>query len=112
MDDGARCGCVAVWQKGPGEGYHAAKADALRICPTLRCHRVMFQDGRRVAGYFVEDGRGSEFTSAVLARDAWNNAFFALGGRFEGSKAIIPKLTIASKRARHGARRKIRHRRA
>lgn len=59
-----------MFQRGPGEGYQAAKADALAIDNTLRCKRVD-------RGYAVM--RGERCLGAGRnARDAWNDALETL----------------------------------
>lgn len=55
-----------MFQKGPGEGYMAAKADVLRCRPQAKCHRyehgyAIYVDGKLIAG-------------GATARHAWNNA--------------------------------------
>ena len=79
-----------AWQKGPGEGYHAAKDDALAINPKLKCVRVCHRDGSQ-AGFVIEDERGRNLGTGLQARDAWNAAFFKLGGAFENGRAILPR---------------------
>lgn len=83
-----------AWQKGPGEGFHAAKDDALTINPQLRCRairRASYPGGQaKFFGYIVEDKTGRVIGRDVKqARDAWADAFFKLGGRYEGGKAIF-----------------------
>lgn len=60
-----------MFQRGPGEGYHAAKDYVLASEPGCRCRKV--RDGHRVVGFIVERenkiiGRGRS------AREAWNDA--------------------------------------
>lgn len=64
-----------AFQRGPGEGYHAAKAAALRIDPSLRC-RALVWDGR-IDGYVVERG-GALLGTGRIARDAWGDALSKL----------------------------------
>lgn len=74
-------GGEVVFQKGPGEGYGAAKREALAIEPGLRCYRatefvrapfyVVLRGGRIGVGKRVGDG-------GKLARDAWAAAVVAL----------------------------------
>lgn len=59
-------------QKGPGEGYMAAKADVLTRHPSLRCV-ARYWDGR-VDGYVVKDGSGGVLGTGRSAREAWNAA--------------------------------------
>lgn len=59
-----------MFQNGPGEGYHAAKADALALDPTLKCRRV----GRE---YAVMKGDRCLGTGRI-ARVAWNEALDTL----------------------------------
>lgn len=85
-----------AWQKGPGEGYHAAKNDALAINPKLRCRlisRPSYEGGpARRYGFVVEDGAGKVIgKSAHQSRDAWGDAFFKLGGKYEKGIAVLPK---------------------
>jgi hypothetical protein len=78
-----------MWQKGPGEGFHAAKDDALAINPRLRCRAVMY--GSHRIGFVVEDETGKTIgKDPYQARDAWASAFFKLGGRFEKGQAVLP----------------------
>ena len=81
-----------AWQKGPGIGFHAAKDDALRIDPSLKCRAVWYHNGarRERVGYVVENKNGKTIGKGLLSRDAWSNAFFALGGRFHKGNAIFP----------------------
>lgn len=84
-----------AWQKGPGEGFHAAKEDALAINPKLRCKAVRRASHHggvpRLYGYIVEDETGKKIGQSVTqARDAWADAFFKLGGRYHAGRAIIP----------------------
>jgi len=59
-----------MFQRGPGEGYMAAKADALAIDKTLRCKKTD-------RGYGVM--RGDRCLGAGrIARDAWNEALESL----------------------------------
>lgn len=84
-----------MWQKGPGEGFHAAKDDALAINPKLKCRairRAGYHGGpARLYGYVVEDETGKVIgKSASQARDAWGAAFFALGGSYKFGRAVLP----------------------
>lgn len=56
-----------MWQRGPGEGFHAAKDDALHLDPTLRCQRSHY-DGWRM---YVVLRDGKVIGSGNQARDAW-----------------------------------------
>lgn len=84
-----------AWQKGPGEGYNAAKADALRINPRLRCRAIYYQrvegDPRKLVGFVVEDEAGKPVGRGLLSRDAWGQAFLKLGGRYVCGVAVFPK---------------------
>lgn len=85
-----------AWQKGPGEGYHAAKDAALAINPRLKCRairRATYDGGpERLYGYVVEDEKGKVIGKDVKqARDAWSDAFFKLGGKFTFGEVILPK---------------------
>ena len=68
-------------QRGPGEGYHAAKGDALALAPHLEC-RACWQ-GRRIAGYTVTNKAGRVFGSGRSAREAWGVALENLRRRLE-----------------------------
>jgi hypothetical protein len=77
-----------MWQRGPGEGYMAAKDDALAINPKLKC-----RSGKPwgIAAFWIEDETGKRIGEpGRLARDAWGNAFLALGGKYVGKKTIFP----------------------
>lgn len=85
-----------AWQKGPGEGFRAAKDDALAINPKLRCRairRASYYGGpAKLYGYVVEDETGKVIgKSAIQARDAWAAAFFKLGGRYRKGAPIFPQ---------------------
>lgn len=56
-------------QKGPEQGFNAAKQDALAINPNLRCRRVHYgtDENFHILDGTLIVGRGK------LARDAWNN---------------------------------------
>ena len=69
-----------MWQKGPGEGYMAAKYAALAINPKLKC-RAVYYKGKR-AGYVVEDENGKSIGTGMISRDAWGDAYFKAGGKF------------------------------
>jgi len=59
-----------MFQKGPGEGYMAAKADCLKIDPSLVCKKI---EGEY--GVF----RGDRCIGAArIARDAWGEALGTL----------------------------------
>ena len=70
-----------MFQKGPGEGYNEAKAEALALDPDLRCYNASEFVGRP---YFVVlRGGGLGVGKRVgeggrLARDAWRSAVSAL----------------------------------
>lgn len=71
-----------MWQKGPGEGYHAAKADALAINPKLKCRLIKLAPESRF-GFIVVDEHGTTVgKNAYQAREAWSDAYFNLGGRW------------------------------
>lgn len=89
-----------AWQKGPGEGYHAAKDDALAIRKTLVCRAIYYANHagarRQLVGFVVEDRCDKRrprrtIGQGRLSRDAWGSAFFKLGGRYKGGRAIIPR---------------------
>lgn len=69
-----------AWQKGPGEGYMAAKSAALAINPKLKC-RAVYHNGKR-AGYVVEDAAGKTVATSMISRDAWGEAYYKCGGKF------------------------------
>lgn len=74
-----------AWQKGPGEGYMAAKRAALALDPSLVCRAIYWtRHGQRgVCGHIVERGKGGEIVGkGRLARDAWGDAYFKVGGKF------------------------------
>ena len=57
-------------QKGPGEGYNAARDDALALDPSLKCRAVYDYNGKRV-GFIVEDGcKKSRGTGIEEARES------------------------------------------
>lgn len=62
--------------KGPGEGYHAAKAKALLLNPNLRC-RVSYNGGTR--HFRIFDNEQDIGCAALSSRDAWNKCL----GRME-----------------------------
>ncbi len=66
-----------MFQRGPGEGYHAAKDDALAIDPSLRCTLVRDERGR-TAGFIVRQADGRSIGHGTVARDAWSAAFAKL----------------------------------
>jgi hypothetical protein len=65
-------------QKGPGEGYGAAKAEALSLKPTLKSRAVFY--GSERLGYVVEDPTddNKQWGRGPNARDAWSEALFCL----------------------------------
>ncbi len=73
-----------MWQKGPGEGFHAAKDDALALDPALKCRAVFYQNyagaRRQIVGYVVENAKGETVGKGTLSRDAWGEAVFKLNG--------------------------------
>ena len=90
QDRGAVVALMAC-QKGPGEGYMAAKDAALALAHAkgirLRCHAVDYRNhnGARTQrlGYVVEDlYEHRVFGKGTLSRDAWSDAYFKLGGKF------------------------------
>ena len=66
-----------MWQKGPGEGYHAAKDETIEIDPSAKCWRHRTARG---TAYFVQIGSGRKFSGAI-ARDAWWKALMHLNER-------------------------------
>ena len=58
-----------MFQKGPGEGYQAAKSDAQTINPNLRC-RLSNNGG--ITHYRILDGNVDVGCGAASAREAWN----------------------------------------
>lgn len=62
-------------QKGPGEGYGAAKDEALALDPTLVCKRHVYHapGGTPLKGWVVWRG-DKGIGSAAIARDAWAKA--------------------------------------
>lgn len=79
-----------AFQKGPGDGYMAAKDAALAIARQqsikLKCRlitRVAHYGARpdRI-GFVVEDKNGKTIGKGTQARDAWGDAYFKLGGTF------------------------------
>jgi hypothetical protein len=69
-----------AFQRGPGEGYHAAKAAVLAICPTAVCRRRF---SGSIRGYVVYRTRGGAtgIAGAGSAREAWNLALSRLDAR-------------------------------
>lgn len=63
-----------MMQKGPGEGYMAAKDEALALKPGLKCKRIMY--GSSVLGYVVLDPKDADrqYGRGPVARDAWGEA--------------------------------------
>lgn len=55
-----------MWQKGPGEGYMAAKDEVRELCPDAVCRVIYFPSGKR-AGYVVEDAEGNTLGRAIGA---------------------------------------------
>lgn len=78
-----------MFQKGPGEGYGEARADALAIEPGLRCYRaslivghpyyVVLRGGPLGVGKRVGEG-------GRVARQAWQNALLALAAQPTGDR--------------------------
>ena len=61
-----------MFQKGPGEGYGAAKQEALALDPTLKCKNASALVGEP---YFVVERDGKRVGSGGrIARDAWVSA--------------------------------------
>lgn len=79
-----------MWQRGPGEGYMAAKDDALCINPLLRCRRIDHRGSP--VGFVVEDESGKVLGKGKLSRDAWGAAFLKLGGRYHKGNAVLPDI--------------------
>lgn len=69
-----------MWQKGPGEGYMAAKDAALALNPALKCRAVYYKG--KIAGYVVEDADGKTKGTGTKSRDAWAVAYGKCGGSF------------------------------
>ena len=65
-----------MWQKGPGEGYMAAKEETLAIDPTLRCERLTY-NGRQ-EGFIIRNKDGRAIGTGKLSRDAWGDALWYL----------------------------------
>lgn len=65
-----------AFQKGPGEGYGAAKQEALAHGDDLRCVALYWSG--RIDGYAVEDRAGRCIGTGRLARDAWAAALARL----------------------------------
>ena len=63
-----------AFQKGPGEGYMAAKQDFLDRVPTAYCKRHL----RGLRPLYVVYVNGERYSSAYMSRDAWNNALSRL----------------------------------
>lgn len=66
-----------MFQRGPGEGYHAAKDEALAINPTLRCRKLPNDHWFRVFDGEKVVGRGR------IARDAWSDTLSHLRGEYD-----------------------------
>jgi hypothetical protein len=60
-----------AFQKGPGDGFHAAKDDALEINPRLKAKRCV--EPGMGAFHRVYDGE-RKVGEGKLARDAWADA--------------------------------------
>lgn len=59
-----------MFQRGPGEGYHAAKAEAIALEPRAACRR---ETASGIVGYVIRvDGRA--MCSAGSARECWGKA--------------------------------------
>lgn len=69
-----------MFEKGPGEGFHAAKDAALSHDPHLRCEAVYY-NGRR-EGFVVLNKAGKVIGTGKLSRDAWCAAYYKVGGSF------------------------------
>lgn len=78
-------------QKGPGEGYMAAKDATLALLPANGSERLCCRVVTRIAyngakpdriGFIVENQDGTTIGRGKLSRDAWSNAYFKLGGKF------------------------------
>jgi hypothetical protein len=70
-----------MFQRGPGEGYGAAKAEVLAIDPSLRCYNASDLVGRPY--FVVMRGGGPGVGKRIgeggrLARDAWGDALAKL----------------------------------
>jgi hypothetical protein len=61
-----------MFQKGPGEGFGAAKDEALALDPTLRCRNVTHAVGRPY--FVVVRGEKRVGEGGRIARDAWRAA--------------------------------------
>lgn len=58
-----------MFQRGPGEGYHAAKAECLKQEPSANC-RLAFNGGIR--HYRIHVGDEDVSCAAKSSRAAWN----------------------------------------
>lgn len=58
-----------MMQKGPGEGYHAARDRALRLAPDACC-KLSWDGG--VRHYRIQRGGRDMACAATSAREAWN----------------------------------------
>jgi len=68
-----------MWQKGPGAGYGAARAEVLLRFPKAVCRRETRGTGQiSITGYFVyldgNDRRERADGAGRSAREAWNKA--------------------------------------
>lgn len=61
-----------AFQKGPGEGYGAAKTAALAIDPSLKCRALYWN--LKIDGYVVETPAGKNIGTGRISRDAWQAA--------------------------------------
>lgn len=68
------------FQRGPGEGYHAAKDAVLAVVPTAVCVRRQFSS---IRGYVVYRTRGDTIgiAGAGSAREAWSLALTRLDAK-------------------------------
>lgn len=76
-----------MFQKGPGEGFQAAKEAVLALEPTASC-RISYDGGTRHFRIFVSDrdvGCG-----AMSSRGAWNKYLERLEGRVPAPRPIKP----------------------
>lgn len=75
-----------MFQKGPGEGYMAAKEAALALCPSAVCR---FKKTRALSGFVVYSNKKHAdydvhaIASGASARDAWNKALDVLGANHD-----------------------------
>jgi len=76
-----------MFQKGPGEGYGAAKDEVLALDPSLRCKNATAQVGQSYYVVIRKDGKRVG-AGASNARGAWLSALSALQAGFAEDHSV------------------------